>query len=261
MLYRKQGFPQEGELVMCNVTKIHYNSVFVRILEYDRNGMIHISEISPGRIRNIYEFVEEGKIIVCKVLRVNEERGYIDLSLRRVSENQRKMKVNEVKQENLAEKIVEFIAKQNKKEPLELYDHIKSRISKEYDSLFSFFESCVKDESLLKGLGMDETVSNELQKAILQRIKPKEVDITGKFLFTSYEPNGVDVVKKALLEAETAGGEKILIRYAGGGSYKFIVTAGDYKEAESVLERATDAGLSFMKKNNGIANVERDEKK
>ena len=85
MLLKKEGFPEEDELVMCTVTQVQFHSVFVTLDEYDKGGMIHISEVSPGRIRNIRDFVREGKKIVCKVLRVNEEKGHIDLSLRRVT--------------------------------------------------------------------------------------------------------------------------------------------------------------------------------
>src|SRR3989338_5359313 len=81
MLLKKEGFPEEDELVMCTVTQVQFHSVFVILDEYDKGGMIHISEVSPGRIRNIRDFVREGKKVVCKVLRVNKEKGHIDLSL------------------------------------------------------------------------------------------------------------------------------------------------------------------------------------
>ena len=90
MLLRKAGFPEDSELVICTVTKINPGSVFVNIDEYDRSGLIHISEISPGRIRNIRDYVKEGKKVVCKVLHVDSNKGHIDLSLRRVSDGQRK---------------------------------------------------------------------------------------------------------------------------------------------------------------------------
>ncbi len=106
MLLKREGFPEEDELVLCTVTNIFHHGVFVNVEEYGKGGMIHISEVSPGRIRNIRDFVREGKKVVCKVLRVNEEKGYIDLSLRRVNERQRKEKINEIKQEQKAEKII-----------------------------------------------------------------------------------------------------------------------------------------------------------
>ena len=75
MLFKKQDFPEEGDLVLCTVTSVQFHSVFVDMDEYGKGGMIHISEVSPGRIRNIRDFVKEGKKIVCKVLRINQEKG------------------------------------------------------------------------------------------------------------------------------------------------------------------------------------------
>ena len=108
MLLKKQGFPEESELDLCTVTSVQYHSVFVDIDEYGKSGLIHISEVSPGRIRNIRDFVREGKKVVCKVLRINEEKGYIDLSLRRVNESEKRRKINEIKKEQTAEKVIEI---------------------------------------------------------------------------------------------------------------------------------------------------------
>jgi len=111
MLLKKEGFPEEDELAICTVTKVQFHSVFANLDEYGKGGMIHISEVSPGRIRNIRDFVKEGKKVVCKVLRINTDRGHIDLSLRRVTEGQKRNKIDELKQEQKAEKILEFVAK------------------------------------------------------------------------------------------------------------------------------------------------------
>src|SRR3990167_5178204 len=110
MLFKKQGFPEEGDLILCTVTSVQFHSVFVDLDEYGRNGMIHISEVAPGRIRNIRDYVKENKKVVCKVLKINREKGYIDISLRRVNEKEKKRKIEEMKREQLAEKIAEQAA-------------------------------------------------------------------------------------------------------------------------------------------------------
>ncbi len=100
MAQKKQGFPEENEIVLCTVKKILPHGIFVSLDEYkSQEGLIHISEISPGRVRNIRDFVKEGKRIVCKILRVNKEKNHIDLSLRRVNQAQRINKNTEHKQE------------------------------------------------------------------------------------------------------------------------------------------------------------------
>ena len=113
MLFKKQDFPEESELVLCTVTSVQYHSVFVELDEYSKNGMIHISEVSPGRIRNIRDFVKEGKKIVCKVLRINREKGYIELSIRRDNETEKSRKIDLILIMFLVIKIVDDVHLQN----------------------------------------------------------------------------------------------------------------------------------------------------
>ena len=83
----------------------------MELLEYGEQGLVHISEIAPGRIRNIRDYVSEDRQIICKVLRIDQQKGHIDLSLRRVNSHQRVAKLEEIKQENKAETLVQNLAK------------------------------------------------------------------------------------------------------------------------------------------------------
>ena len=181
MLLKKEGFPEESELVLCTVTKIFHHGVFANLDEYNKGGMIHISEVSPGRIRNIRDFVKEEKKIVCKVLRIDSERGHIDLSLRRVNEGQKKEKVNEIKQEQKAEKIVEFVAKKFDMDLKKLYDDVSSKIFKKYDLLFLCFEDVVKGEASLEKLGIDKKIADVLGFKTSHTIKDAVSDIKNAF--------------------------------------------------------------------------------
>jgi len=254
MLYQKKGMPEENELVLCDVTSVRYNSVFVKLDEYNKSGMIHISEISPGRIRNIRDFVVEGKKIVCKILRIDRSTGNIDLSLRRVNENQRKNKVNELKQEQLAEKIIEFVAKQNKQETKTLYDTITRQL--DHEPIYPFFYGTVEHTQDIKDLKLPAKVEKDLQEAINQRIKKAEVEIKGTLKLSSPEPNGVEIIKEALQKAQS---DSVAIRYAGAGAFSVIVTADDYKAAEKILKKSTEAAAKSIN-GKGLAEFTRLEK-
>jgi len=256
MLLRKEGFPEENELVLCTVTAIHYHSVFVKLDEYDKQGMVHISEISPGRIRNIRDFVKEGKKIVCKVLRVSMDKGHIDLSLRRVNEGQRKEKVSEIKQEQLAENIIEFVAKQRNEKKEDIYKSIAEIILEKYDSIYLAFEDASSGRTTLEEIGVKPEIAKPLMEVISQRIKPSEVEIGGELKIGSYEPNGVETLKEAVKKA----GKKAEISYTGAGTYSVRVKSLEYKDAEKDLKEFIDTIVSYMESHNSTAEFTREEK-
>ncbi|MBI5398135.1 translation initiation factor IF-2 subunit alpha [Candidatus Woesearchaeota archaeon] len=247
MFRKKQGFPEESELLLCTVTKIYPHSVFVNIDEYDRSGMIHISEIAPGRIRNISEYVKEGKKIVCKVLKVDLERGHIDLSLRRVGEGQRRQKMDEIKQEQKVEKIIEMAAKNLKCKPVELYDKLAPAVFNKYQSMHACFEDFISNEGALKDAGLDPKSYKELTDLIRQRIKPQQVIISGDVTLRTYAPDGVDQIKRTLMTAEKLV-PNASIMYKGGGKYQITVIDGNFKDAERKIKTVADSILEQMKK-------------
>lgn len=258
MLFNKQGFPEESELVLCTVTSVQYHSVFVELDEYGKTGLIHISEVSPGRIRNIRDFVKEGKKVVCKVLKINQEKGYIDLSLRRVNESEKRRKIDEIKKEQNAEKIIEIAASKIGAKTEDLYREISGKVTKTHASLPEFFEESAKDEKLLDNLNIDKKWMKILEDVIKQRIKPAEVEIKGKLRITTYSPEGIAIIKDSLKKAEDAAKGKIGISYLGSGFYRFQVKAPDYKEAEKLMKNATESAIEYVAKHAGFAEFTRE---
>ncbi|MDA1196986.1 MAG: S1 RNA-binding domain-containing protein [Nanoarchaeota archaeon] len=247
MALQKKGYPEDDELVLCIVTKIFHHGVFAHLEEYGSSGMIHISEISPGRIRNIGDYVKEGKKIVCKVLKINKEKGQIDLSLRRVNEGQKREKINEVKQEQRAEKIIEFAAKTAKKKPEVVKIEVHAKISKKYLLLHECFEDVVRGTVDLEKLGIEKSFAKILTQAIQERMKPTQITVLNSCTVKTYDPNGVKKVQEALQIGLKQ--DIVTIRYAGGGRYTVTAVAEEYKEAEKIMESyvktTTDAFDSF----------------
>jgi len=256
MLFKKQNFPEEGDLVLCTVSNVQFHSVFVDLDEYGKSGMIHISEVSPGRIRNIRDFVKEGKKVVCKVLRINREKGYIDLSLRRVNESEKRRKIDEIKREQNAEKIVEIAAGKIGMKTEELYSKFPEKLKT--GSLYEFFEEASKNESVLENLEIDNKHLKIIEETIKQRIKPVNVEIGGKLKITTFAPDGIEVIKESLKRAMEAGKGRMSINYLGSGLYRFNVKASDYKEAEKLMKNATENAIGFVIKHEGTAEFVRE---
>ena len=70
--------------------------------------------------------------------------------------------------------------------------------------------------------------------------------LKGELELTSYEPEGIEIVKEALKKAKGAE-----VKYKGAGVYNVTVKAPDYKEAEKILEKATEAPINHIEKNKG----------
>ncbi|PIZ52524.1 translation initiation factor IF-2 subunit alpha [Candidatus Woesearchaeota archaeon CG_4_10_14_0_2_um_filter_33_13] len=236
MFYKRHGIPEENEIVLCQVTKLFPNSVFVDLLEYGQSGMVHISEVSPGRIRNLRDYVSIGRQVVCKVLRIDRERGHIDLSLRRVNSNDRKEKLDSIKQELKAESIVKSVAKRINKPAEEVYKKISVPIFQEYDFLYSCFRDVAEEEADLEKMGIEKSLAQEFNNIIIEKFKPESFFINAVIHLETYKPQGIEKIKKTLQDIEKVS-DKVTIAYLGGGRYKLIIEDVDYKLAENSLSK------------------------
>ena len=74
---------KEGSIVRGKVTGIQSYGAFVQLSE-DCNGLIHISELSDGYVKDIRDFVNIGQYIDVKVLKFNSDNHQARLSLKGV---------------------------------------------------------------------------------------------------------------------------------------------------------------------------------
>ncbi len=259
MLLKKEGYPGEGELVLCTVTSVQYHSVFVQIDDYNKTGMIHISEVSPGRIRNIRDFVIEGKKVVCKVLKIHTDRGHIDLSLRRVTEIQKRQKITDIKQQQNAEKILEYVAKTVGTNTEELFKKSYDKALLTSGSLYGFFQDVVKDEQTIDLLQLSEKERKILLEVIKQRVKTPEVEIIGSMKLQSHTPDGVTLIKNALKAGLAAVHDGADVKYLGSGTFRISIKSEDYKSAEKILQAFVNGASESMGKTQGTVEFTRAE--
>ena len=235
MYYHREGLPEEDEIVLCKVTKIFPNSVFADLLEYKDSGMIHISEISPGRIRNIRDYVSVGRQIVCKVLRIDTSRGHIDLSLRRVNSNTRREKLEEIKQEVKAEQLIKNVAKKLNIKPDVLYKTVSTPLFKVYSHLHLVFKEAASGEANLEKLGIEKKLAKELFEMVKERFKEPKILFQGEVVLNTYQTEGLEKVQDTLRSIEAIS-KKMKVTYLGAGRYKFTLEERDIKLAENQLK-------------------------
>ena len=247
MFYRRQGYPEEDEIVLCKVSKIFPNAVFVDLLEYQQNGIIHISEVSPGRIRNLRDFVEVDRQIVCKILRIDREKGHLDLSLRRVNSNQRRDKLEEIKNELKSEQLISNLATKLKRKSEDLYKEVSQKIFKDYSHLYLCFKEVAVNETSLEEIGIDQSLSKELTQAIIDKFKPRKVILSVEIKLQTYDSNGIQKIKQTLHSVEKTS-PSIKISYLGAGRYKVYLEDEDFKKIEKNYEQIEEIVTQFNDK-------------
>jgi translation initiation factor 2 alpha subunit (eIF-2alpha) len=105
---------EEGQIVRCTVDKIAGTIVFVKIDDYNQEGTITFSEISPGRIRNIRDYVVPKKKIVCKVLKIDNRGESIADFLENVKDETKHLE--KYIEKGAAEKISKILKEKKEKE-------------------------------------------------------------------------------------------------------------------------------------------------
>ncbi len=255
MIRRKSEWPTIDEFVMCTVTKVFNQGAFMKLDEYGgEEGMVHISEVASGWIKNIRDYVREGQKAVCKVLAVDPKRKHVDLSLRRVKESERRWKVQQLKREQKADKLLELAAGKLGKSLDEAYEEVGFTLQDKFGDLYSALESAAKDKEALIDVVKDQRWAEVLSDIAVSKVEPPSYNVVGYLDLTCYSPNSVEVIKSSMIDARDStkkNGIDVKFYYVDSPRYRIEVTAPSYKVAESVMQKAVDGAIAAVKKVGG----------
>lgn len=253
----KSGFPAIGELVFCEVKSLTTGGVFLELLEYKKEAFLPIPEISAGRIRNLRDFVEEGKRLVCVVLTVDEKKNEVVVSLRRVSESDKRRKLELIRQEMNSEELIKYVSKQINKDPEKLYVEIYNKIKDKYVTMYDFFTSVVDGEDNVEHYVSDKKIAEVLKSVITERIKPKFVEKKVTFNIKVYQSKGVELIRNAFeeiysLDPKKNKYSKLNATYLGRGMYDVSVIATEFKDANKVVDEIVKIMSKYFENKKGI---------
>ncbi|ABR54912.1 translation initiation factor 2, alpha subunit [Methanococcus vannielii SB] len=250
----RKDFPEEGDIVIGNVTDVKAFGAFIELLEYPgKEGMVHISEVSSGWIKNIRDHIKKGQRVVAKVMRVNPGKNQIDLSLKRATDQQKKSKVQEWKKFQRAEKLLQFASEKLGKTLEDGWEAVGYLLVDKFGELYDAFESMViEGKEVLDEL--ETPVSKEwadmIYEVACENIELSNVKVDGILTLTTTEPSGVKVIKNGLKKAFKANpyeDVKVNITYVGAPKYRIEVIAPDYKSGEEVLRRVAEEAIEYIK--------------
>ncbi len=254
MALKRQEWPEVGDLVIGTVETVTDYGAYVRLDEYGKNGLLHVSEVASSWIRNIRDFVREGQKVVLKVLRVDQEKGHIDLSLRRVTKRERIEKMLSWKRDRKAEALLRSVAEKAGLPVKEVYEKAGAIIEKEY-GLYEGFEKIAREGvEVLKKIGVTDELANIFAEVAKERIRLPMVKIKGVVELRCVKPNGVNVIKEAFINAkkyERVRDAKVRFYVVAAPKYCIEVSADNYKHAEALLQKVGEAVVSNIVKAGG----------
>jgi translation initiation factor 2 subunit 1 len=254
MLKQTLDYPESGDLVITTIKNVMDYGVYANLDEYNKRGFLHISEISSQRIRNIRVFVRENQKIVLKVLRVDIEKGHIDLSLRRVTKRERIEKIKAWKKERKADTMLNVIAERACLPKDEIEQKLDAVFEAEF-GLYEGFERALKEgtEALVK-LGIPENLATVIVQVAEERIKIKIVKVRGVLKIRCMKPNGVRCIQEAFRNAKKSQekkNSKIEFSVIAAPKYRVEVSADNWKSAEEVLTKVGHAVVTNITSSGG----------
>lgn len=243
--FYENEFPELESLVMVNVRNIADMGAYVSLLEYNNiEGMILLSELSRRRIRSIHKLIRVGRNEVVMVLRVDQEKGYIDLSKRRVSPEDIAACEDKFKKANAVHGVLRHLADRKGLYLKELYEKIGWPLYRKYGHAYDAFklalregEAGVKDP--FEEIEIPDEIKTELKTYIRRRLAPKPVKIRADIEVSCFTYEGIDAIREALFAGMACGGENTAIKVK-------LIAPPIYTLSTMSLEK--DAGIALLKK-------------
>jgi len=250
--------PEQGEIILSTVTKVMDHGAYVTLDEYDNiQGFLHISEIAPGWIRSVNRFVKDGE---KKVLLVKKVKAVdIDLSLKQVSKDQKKQKLKEVKKYEKGKTLLENLQEKTKITNEEV-EKLEDKFYTKFDSVYDgFMEIARNGISIITDLKLTKKITTAIEE-ICSKIKLPSVQIRGIMEITSDKSDGVEIIKKTLLDIIKKD-STMDITYLGAPKYRISITSEDFKSAEKSLKPIIEEIQKNIEKKKGSFKFTREDSK
>ena len=224
---------KENDLVLCKVEKVT-NTITSVTLRNGQEGTIISSEIAPGRIKLMRQYVVPNKQIVCKILSINGNR--IHLSLRRVSSKEKKEVLQSFKQSQAIKTAFKQILGDKEKS-------VKEKILKNFADLTEFVNSAQKDESLILKY-IPKNRQNAIKK--ITEKKRKDTELKQNIKIKCMEDDGVTRIKKIF----ALNNKNVSITYISAGNFKLKLTVKDFKQGKKEMSEIIEELEKKAKENN-----------
>ncbi len=252
-LKNRKEMPDIGEIVIGTIKEVHDFGAYMTIDEYnDLRAFLPWSEVATKAVKNINEVIKENQKLAVKVIRIYRNKGQVDVSLKRVNDNERKRKMMYWKRTLKAVNLILMAAKQINKSEDEAYKEVVWHLEDYFGDAMTGLEAInLEGKDALRKAKIPTEWHDVLMDYAKKYVEVKHVQISGYFNLKSLESDGIDKIKKILLdikeEVKKYEGVDIKIYTIGSPKYRIDLIGPDYKTLENVIEKLSSKGEKLAK--------------
>jgi len=252
-------FPEADDLVIVQVKLVAEMGAYVSLLEYNNiEGMILLSELSRRRIRSINKLIRVGRTEIVVVMRVDQEKGYIDLSKRRVSPEDIAKCEEKYNKSKAVHSIMRHVSETCKIRLEDLYNKFGWDLYTRFGHAYDAFKLMITDaDKVLAPYELAEEVKETLLSNISRRLTPQPIKLRADLEVTCFSYEGIDAIKAALKAGEAVGSEDmpIKIKLVAPPLYVMMTTSLDKEIGLQKLNEAVDIITKTIQKHGGDINI------
>jgi translation initiation factor 2 subunit 1 len=246
--FYENPFPEIESVVMVNVRNIADMGAYVSLMEYNNiEGMILLSELSRRRIRSIHKLIRVNRNEVVMVLRVDKEKGYIDLSKRRVSPEDVAACEDRFNKAKAVHGVLRHVAERRKYYLQDLYEKIGWPLYRKYGHAYDAFKLAISDEKNagdpFAEIDVPEDLKEEIKMYILRRLAPQPTKVRSDIEVSCFAYEGIDAIREALFAGMAVGTDssQIKIKLIAPPIYVLSTTTLDKDAGIALLNKAIEA--------------------
>ncbi|KAJ2701924.1 hypothetical protein H4218_001168 [Coemansia sp. IMI 209128] len=252
-------FPEPDDVVMVKIASINDLGAYVLLEEYNNiQGMISVADLSRRRIRSVQKLVRVGRNEAVVTLRVDKEKGYIDLSKRQASPEEVRKCHEKFERSKAVHSIIVQVAKKLKLETEDLYRRFGWPLYKRYGHAYDAFKLSITDyDEVLGEYNLEPELKKELTTVIARRLAPQNSKIRADFEMTCYSFQGVEAIRKALKAAEavSTAETKLQVRLIAPPEYVITTTSVNKDRDIKLMEDALAAADRVIREEGGMLKV------
>lgn len=260
-MYENQ-FPEIDDIVMVQVRSIAEMGAYVSLLEYNNiEGMILLSELSRRRIRSVNKLIRVGKQEVCMVLRVDKEKGYIDLSKRRVSPEDMQKCDERFQRSKSVHSILRHVSEVQHVDMEALYRKTAWPLYLKFGHAFEAFRAAITDPDSIFNEevtpGLEEHLRDAMLDNIAKRLTPTAIKVRADIEVTCFQYEGINSIKKALGLGVAMGTTdlQVKIKLVAPPLYVMLCSALDKTAGIKLLNDAIDVMRDDIRASKGELQV------